>query len=211
MCLCRFVGCVKDSFENPLFSLFTFQAILTKARQGDSFGDLLPEEVLENRNTGKRERLGEEGNEINKRVKLENATTDVGPTSLDDVMFEEELFDRFSDDEDDKEVKKEATEERSLESQDSKRSHSPPLAPFVLFSTLNTGPPTSLKEAIQPIPAGSPVKTVVKLKMSSAKEVVMEKMEVEGHKEKENSTNTLVTSSSDIPWIATSKMQPLSV
>ena len=118
---------------------------------------------------------------------------------------------------DDKEVKKEAREERSLESQDPKRSNSPPLAPFVLFSTLNREPPTSLKDAIQPIPAGSPVKTVVKLKMSSAKEVVMEKMEVEevegveGHKEEENSTNTLVTSSFDIPWIATSKMQPLSV
>ena len=178
---------------------------MTKARQGGSFGDLLPEEV-------NRERLGEEGKEINKRVKLEDASADVGPTSLDDVMFEEELFDRFSDDEDDEEVKKEATEERSLESQDPKRSNSPPLAPFVLFSTLNTtGPPTSLKDAIQPIPAGSPVKTVVKLKMSSAKEVVMEKMEVEGHKEEANSTNTLVTSSSDIPWTETSKLQPLSV
>ena len=188
---------------------------MTKARQGGSFGDLLPEEVLEDRHTAKREILGEEGKEINKRVKLENASAGVGPTSLDDVMFEEELFDRFSDDEDDDKVKKEATEERSLESQDPKRSNSPPLAPFVLFSTLNTtGPPTSLKEAIQPIPAGSPVKTVVKLKMSSAKEVVMEKMEVEeveGHKDEESSTNTLVTSSSDIPWIATSKMQPVSV
>ena len=188
---------------------------MTKARQGGSFGDLLPKEVLEDHHTVNRERLGKEGKDINKRVKLEDASADVGPTSLDDVMFEEELFDRFSDDEDDDKVKKEATEERSLESQDPKRSNSPPLAPFVLFSTLNTtGPPTSLKEANQPIPAGSPVKTVVKLKMSSAKEVVMEKMEVEeveGHKEEENSTNTLVTSSSDIPWIATSKMQPLSV
>ena len=187
---------------------------MTKARQGGSFGDLLLKEVLEDHHTVNRERLGEEGEEINKRVKLENASADVGPTSLDDVMFEEELFDRFSDDEDDDKVKKEATEERSLESQDPKRSNSTPLAPFVLFSTLNREPPTSLKEAIQPIPAGSPVKTVVKLRMSSAKEVVMEKMdveEVEGHKEEENSTNTLVTSSFDIPWIATSKMQPLSV
>ena len=70
---------------------FTFQAILTKARQGGSFGDLLPEEVLEDRLKVNRERLGGEGKEINKRVKLEDASVDVGPTSLDDVMFEEEL------------------------------------------------------------------------------------------------------------------------
>ena len=60
---------------------------MTKARQGGSFGDLLPEEVLEDHHTVNRERLGEEGKEINKRVKLENASAGVGLTSLDDVMF----------------------------------------------------------------------------------------------------------------------------
>ena len=55
---------------------------MTKARQGGSFGDLLLKEVLEDHHTVNRERLGEEGEEINKRVKLEDVSADVGPTSI---------------------------------------------------------------------------------------------------------------------------------
>ena len=80
---------------------------MAKARQGGSFGDLLPDMVWEEKNVVKREKLeeeeGAEEKEAKKRMKTNDDGGDIKPITLDDVMFEEELYDRFSDEEDEHE------------------------------------------------------------------------------------------------------------
>ena len=205
----------------------SLQAILAKARQGGSFGDLLPDMVWEEKNVVKREKLEEEDaeeREAKKRIKTNDDGGDIKAITLDDVMFEEELYDRFSDEEDEHEETEKEINEQVLENKgdaeasivDSSQKPAP-RAPFLLFSTLNSEPQglsededtnngTSNAVAEKSnVVHENPMKAVVKLRMTSVKEGMMVKVEEEEvEKEMEEERRARSTS----PWMA-SKLHPL--
>ena len=207
----------------------SLEAILAKARQGGSFADLLPDMIWEETKV-KRERLEEEEErESKKRIKLidgEDTGVDIKPITLDDVMFEEELYDRFSDEDDEEEEKGEEDisekvleKETVVENTEAKKVVAPPpQASFILFSTLNTEPDflsenededielVTIKEASNAV-LENPVKTVVKLRMTSVKEGMMEKVVEEENMVEEVEEKRRSRSTS--PWMASSKLYPL--
>ena len=201
---------------------------MAKARQGGSFGDLLPDMTWEE--TGvKRERLEEEDaeeKEAKKRIKTNDDGGDIKPITLDDVMFEEELYDRFSDEEDEgkedqieKEINEQVLENKGdAEASIVDSSQKPaPRAPFLLFSTLNSEPQglsededtsngTSNAVAEKSnVVHENPMKAVVKLRMTSVKEGMMVKVEEEVVVDKEVEERRARSTS---PWMA-SKLHPL--
>ena len=199
---------------------------MTKARQGGSFGDLLPDMVWEEKNVVKREKLEEEDaeeKEAKKRIKTNDDGGDIKAITLDDVMFEEELYDRFSDEEDEGEEEETEKEinEQVLENKGDAETSSivdssqkpAPRAPFLLFSTLNSEPQwlsenedtnngTSNAVAEKSnVVHENPMKAVVKLRMTSVKEGMMVKVEEEEMEEERRARSTS-------PWMA-SKLHPL--
>ena len=179
----------------------------------------------------KREKLEEEDaeeKEAKKRMKTNDDGGDIKPITLDDVMFEEELYDRFSDEEDEheeEETEKEINEQVLEDKGDAEASivdssqKPAPRAPFLLFSTLNSEPQglsenedtnnefgTSNAVAEKSnVVHENPMKAVVKLRMTSVKEGMMVKVEEEVvDKAKVEERRARSTS----PWMA-SKLHPL--
>ena len=177
----------------------------------------------------KREKLEEEDaeeREAKKRIKTNDDGGDIKAITLDDVMFEEELYDRFSDEEDEgeeeemeKEINEQVLENRGdAEASIVDSSQKPaPRAPFLLFSTLNSEPQglsededtnngTSNAVAEKSnVVHENPMKAVVKLRMTSVKEGMMVKVEEEVVVDKEVEERRARSTS---PWMA-SKLHPL--
>ena len=198
---------------------------MAKARQGGSFGDLLPDMTWEE-TAVKRERLEEEDaeeKEAKKRIKTNGDGGDIKAITLDDVMFEEELYDRFSDEEDEgeeeeteKEINEQVLEKKGDAEASIVGSSEKPRAPFLLFSTLNSEPQwlsededtnngTSNAVAEKSnVVHENPMKAVVKLRMTSVKEGMMVKVKEVMDKEMVEERRARSTS----PWMA-SKLHPL--
>ena len=233
MCPCRYLQ-IQNKYNYKHKHKVSLQAILAKARQGGSFGDLLPDMVWEEENVVKRERLEEkdaEEKQAKKRIKTNDDGGDIKAITLDDVMFEEELYDRFSDEEDEgeeeemeKEINEQVLENRGdAEASIVDSSQKPaPRAPFLLFSTLNSEPQwlsededtnngTSNAVAEKSnVVHENPMKAVVKLRMTSVKEGMMVKVEEEVVVDKEVVEEMVKErrARSTSPWMA-SKLHPL--
>ena len=201
---------------------------MAKARQGGSFGDLLPDMTWEE-TAVKRERLEEEDaeeKEAKKRIKTNDDGGDIKAITLDDVMFEEELYDRFSDEEDEgeedqmeKEINEQVLENKGdAEASIVDSSQKPaPRAPFLLFSTLNSEPQglsededtnngtSNVVAEKSNVVHENPMKAVVKLRMTSVKEGMMVKVEEVVDKEAKVEERRARSTS---PWMA-SKLHPL--
>ena len=172
----------------------------------------------------KREKLEEEDaeeREAKKRINTNDDGGDIKAITLDDVMFEEELYDRFSDEEDEGEETEKEINEQVFENKGNAEasivdsSQKPaPRAPFLLFSTLNSEPQwlsenedtnnefgTSNAVAEKSnVVHENPMKAVVKLRMTSVKEGMMVKVEEEVVEERRARSTS--------PWMA-SKLHPL--